>query len=209
MRAIINENNVEEFKNHILKGRTIKELQDIYSCSRTTITKAKKEFGLVGLSSNIKIKDNGDGTKYCKHCLQNKPLSAYHSNGYSTSGTRKYKPLCKKCEQDKKRITFYIKVRDILLRQDREYACELCGYNKNIAALEFHHFEDEIKDYEISNMSSMSEKTLSTEIEKCALLCSNCHREYHNPLQDKQHLGAVLVSTMAENEMDSARERGT
>lgn len=66
--SIINEENLEQFKTYILEGKTIPELQDIYSCSRTTITTAKKEYGLIGLSPNSKKVNRGNNTKKCTDC---------------------------------------------------------------------------------------------------------------------------------------------
>ena len=61
--------------------------------------------------------------------------------------------------------------------------CEMCGYNKNIAALEFHHINPEEKEFQIDirHFSNTSLDKLKEEINKCVLLCANCHREIHNP----------------------------
>ena len=61
--------------------------------------------------------------------------------------------------------------------------CELCGYNKNIASLEFHHLDPSKKDHQL-DMRKLSNSTmvkLLEEVEKCQLLCANCHREVHSP----------------------------
>lgn len=59
----------------------------------------------------------------------------------------------------------------------------MCGYNKNIAALEFHHINPEEKEFEIDirHFSNTSLEKLKKEVNKCILLCANCHRELHNP----------------------------
>ena len=104
MMNIINERNLEEFKNYIKEGKTINELQDLYSCSRSVITSAKKKYGLVGMSPNSKPRDNGDGTKHCKSCKSNKSINDFYSNGFSPSGEQKYKPNCKSCENEIRNI---------------------------------------------------------------------------------------------------------
>ena len=60
--------------------------------------------------------------------------------------------------------------------------CKLCKYNKNKAALDFHHRNPEDKKFPIY-LGSMcrSMKSLIEEAEKCDLLCCRCHREIHNP----------------------------
>lgn len=56
--------------------------------------------------------------------------------------------------------------------------CELCGYNRCIQALEFHHFNPKDKNFGISQMNGVKNFiTLLEEIKKCCLLCSNCHQE--------------------------------
>ena len=58
--------------------------------------------------------------------------------------------------------------------------CESCGYDKCIAALEFHHKDPSKKDFSVStDGTTKSWEKLKAEIEKCSLLCSNCHREEH------------------------------
>ncbi len=61
--------------------------------------------------------------------------------------------------------------------------CQTCGYNKNLAALEFHHIDPTTKSFpvDIRNISNMKLELLLDEAKKCQLLCSNCHRELHNP----------------------------
>ena len=64
--------------------------------------------------------------------------------------------------------------------------CEICGYDKCLAALTFHHSNEEEKNYEIAKISlrieNIQELTddMFLEIEKCELLCSNCHRIVHS-----------------------------
>ena len=58
--------------------------------------------------------------------------------------------------------------------------CEVCGYDKCMAALEFHHIDVNEKEFSLTNAYKKSEKEIKAEIKKCMLLCSNCHREIHN-----------------------------
>lgn len=57
--------------------------------------------------------------------------------------------------------------------------CKKCGYNDNIAALDFHHLDLKEKDFGIS-ASHVGWDKLKKELDKCIILCSNCHREEHN-----------------------------
>lgn len=58
--------------------------------------------------------------------------------------------------------------------------CEKCGYNKCTDALDFHHVDPTQKDFGLSmrGMTRSWEK-IKQELDKCILVCSNCHREIH------------------------------
>ena len=58
--------------------------------------------------------------------------------------------------------------------------CERCGYNRCIEALEFHHTDSKGKDFSISEKGYTRSWTMvKKELDKCILLCANCHREIH------------------------------
>ena len=58
--------------------------------------------------------------------------------------------------------------------------CQMCGYNKCINALEFHHVEKNHKEEKPSYIiMRWSWKRALEELKKCILICSNCHREIH------------------------------
>ena len=58
--------------------------------------------------------------------------------------------------------------------------CIRCVYNKYSEVLEFHHINPKEKDFSISEKGySRSWEKVKAEIEKCNLVCANCHRETH------------------------------
>ena len=62
----------------------------------------------------------------------------------------------------------------------------MCGYNTNLAALTFHHVDSNEKNFKL-DMRSLSNRKLEVvraEVEKCILVCQNCHAELHNPHLD-------------------------
>lgn len=83
---------------------------------------------------------------------------------------------CKKCRNAavlKRRR----KVKQLLVEY-KGGKCERCGYNKCVAALDFHHTGD--KSFSISYKGhTIALARLKEEADKCALLCANCHREEH------------------------------
>src|SRR2546423_131239 len=58
--------------------------------------------------------------------------------------------------------------------------CQVCGYDRCIEALEFHHLDPMQKDFGISHKGyTRSWEKVKEEADKCILLCANCHREFH------------------------------
>lgn len=57
--------------------------------------------------------------------------------------------------------------------------CQACGYNKCSRALAFHHRNPELKSFGISANHCRKWSVLRNELDKCDLLCSNCHMELH------------------------------
>ena len=63
-------------------------------------------------------------------------------------------------------------------------SCAVCGYNRCIEALEFHHNNSSGKDFSISEKGyTRSWAKVKEELDKCMLLCANCHREIHAQTQ--------------------------
>lgn len=70
----------------------------------------------------------------------------------------------------------YNKMRDEL----KSNGCAICGYNKCPAALTFHHVNPNDKKFNIEIRSfGFNDDVLVEEINKCIILCENCHRELH------------------------------
>ena len=65
--------------------------------------------------------------------------------------------------------------------------CQVCGYNKCIQALQFHHLDPTHKDFSIAHVTR-SWEGIKKEIDKCILVCGNCHVEIHNGLIKCPHL---------------------
>ena len=60
--------------------------------------------------------------------------------------------------------------------------CESCGYDRCVAALDFHHLDPKEKEFTIGSNKGKSWEALKVEVDKCAMVCSNCHREIHEGL---------------------------
>lgn len=105
----------------------------------------------------------------------------------------------KKKEADKR---YYLKNKAELNEKQREYhrkredeflsaykkgkSCALCNYNEHWEILQFHHKDKKKKLFEITlfKIAKKSPEELKREIEKCILICPNCHFLLH--LREKE-----------------------
>ena len=106
----------------------------------------------------------------------------------SSSSTRIY---CYNCSGDSTRsINETRKHQKTILRRSMKLQaikllggkCSICGYNKCVDALEFHHKDPTIKEFKLGSGNTMSWKEYKSEALKCILVCSNCHKEIHYKL---------------------------
>lgn len=95
---------------------------------------------------------------------------------WSLEGSGYYR--CTKCRQDA--VTKRRRKVKQLLTEYKGGECEICGYNKCIAALEFHHLDPSKKEFGIgSSGNTIKLEKAKKEVDKCMLICSNCHKEIH------------------------------
>lgn len=69
--------------------------------------------------------------------------------------------------------------------------CMKCGYSKCIRALQFHHRNPEEKEFGIAQPTTKSWKKVVLELDKCDLLCANCHAEE----EDRIYWGVAQLGT--------------
>lgn len=84
------------------------------------------------------------------------------------------KTHCNSCAVNSRR--FAVKKRAVAYKGG---SCKRCGYSKCLNALQFHHTDPSQKDFSFSSNHSRSWARIQAELDKCVLLCSNCHVEVH------------------------------
>lgn len=113
--------------------------------------------------------------KSCTQCLEVKSLCSFYFKGKKDNN--RLMAECKVCFNLRSMKRYEERAKFIISLKGG--CCLLCGYDKCIAALEFHHVDPTQKEFQISKRWSMSDDRIKEEIDKCVLLCSNCHRETH------------------------------
>lgn len=110
--------------------------------------------------NNFVIMNNAWTRKYCYECSPHEDENMSHA----AAVTIKRKAI-------KKALVLY-----------KGGKCEKCGYNKCLSALEFHHLNPKEKDFGLSDNLTKDFNLLKREVDKCILVCSNCHKEIHEEL---------------------------
>lgn len=120
---------------------------------------------------------------FCKDRKSKDGLQSVCKECKSTQIKRYYALHPEKRQRKRKQKLIRHQTRKMLL-ESAGGKCVLCGYNKSISALDFHHKEPEQKLFGIAVglKSGYSYKRLLEETKKCVLVCSNCHHEVHDGL---------------------------
>lgn len=107
----------------------------------------------------------------CSQCHKLLSLDNYYKNGKE----RMY--CCKDCHKKNIKATYDDKVAKVN-EYKSSHGCKRCG-DTRFYILDFHHPDPNQKDFNISDKMRAKFETILEEIEKCDVLCANCHREWH------------------------------
>lgn len=118
-------------------------------------------------------------TKICTKCKRELPIDSFPFRDKS-KGTRRAN--CKECHSQYMKNK-YQENKQKLQSVKSEMKCAKCGEDRGYV-LDFHHIDPTIKKYTISHMVAQhynfEAQETQEEIEKCIVLCANCHREFHH-----------------------------
>ena len=111
------------------------------------------------------------GLYKCCMCKKLKPITDF----YIRHNTNRNKSYCKKCD------TKYNTIRGINAKlkaiKYKGGKCEKCGISGHYSIFDFHHKHN--KDMGIAKLKLKKWDTIKEELDKCSLLCANCHRLEH------------------------------
>ena len=114
-------------------------------------------------------------TKICSKCHRELPLDCFHKNGFNSKGEQKYRGYCKDCANTLEKTRYHNK-KDFIDSQKQK--CFKCGDTRTYV-LDYHHIDPSKKDFTIGRIKKGSLDLIQQEIDKCIVLCANCHREFH------------------------------
>jgi hypothetical protein len=128
--------------------------------------------------------------KQCSKCKLDLPLSKFNKHSYNKE---KYQSWCRECKT-KRENEWYLQNKEKRKKQvyDRITAnkqkavdylggkCTDCNGVFHPSVYDFHHLDPNTKEKELSKARYSSWENYKTELDKCVLLCANCHRLRHH-----------------------------
>jgi Zn ribbon nucleic-acid-binding protein len=152
----------------IERGFTLKQIAQECKTSQTNVRYWLKKFGLK-LKRGAKGKKPKDFTfpRKCS-CGENDPDKFY---GNKTT-------VCAECH--KKYTLLKGQENRIYILNKLGGRCINCGFDKWKSSLDVHHPDPSQKDIAFSTIRYWSRDKIDKEIEKCVLLCRNCHAAFHS-----------------------------
>lgn len=131
--------------------------------------------------------------KICPHCNIEKEENQF----YKRRQNKNLGSYCKCCTK-LQATTRQQKLKEEIINY-KGGKCISCNYNAYQGALEFHHLDPNEKEFNISTSSHLTFEKIKAELDKCILLCANCHREIHaNKIQYDLKSNSIIKFTAIE-----------
>lgn len=139
-------------------------------------------------------------TKRCKQCQKDLPADDIHFASRYDRKTKQFQTNCRNCQKEYRKQHYevnkqkYLQKTSLYSQNFKEWfleikktlSCKKCGENRHWV-LDFHHTNPAEKDTEISNLLRYNNKQrILSELDKCIVLCANCHRDIHYQENHKQ-----------------------
>lgn len=147
---------------------------------------------------NLTINGKNQCLRSRKFCLDCSPFGTNNRRDISKPQIDYFTPrICKRCNKEYlydrkkghrksfcnscKKICYDIQ-RKVKAVQYKGGHCVFCGYNNCMRSLAFHHINPSQKSFQIGAAYNFSWDRMKNELDKCILVCNNCHGEIHDGL---------------------------
>ena len=154
------------------RGMTIRQIATELDRSTATVRHWLRRYGL-STAGTERARDTRVGRARAQSSLV-RDCARHGRTAFVLEGRGYYR--CKLCRTEQ--VIRHRRRLKQLLVAEAGGACALCGYDRHLGALQFHHLDPRSKRLQISqNGVTLSLDTIREEVRKCVLLCSNCHAE--------------------------------
>lgn len=188
----VSEEMTDTIKNMRLQGKTYEEIFELVDISPDLLKKICRKLKLNKPNNKKALPSNSDeiitfyekvrsiritAKEFCisremvKACVGDKIVSNRNTNSLETQMKIKSQYT----------VSWRIRKREYFIKL-KGGCCSVCGYKKSISALHFHHIDPLQKDFNVGG-SNYSFERLTLEVEKCILVCANCHIEIHEQIR--------------------------
>jgi len=177
MKAAPSKEDLEQL--YFQEGLSMRAIAAKLGVNKVTIERKMKKFGITrrtNVCGWLKATQNRSielipGMKWCHRCKLHLPLTSFKGS------VQKRTSYCSKC------YSVYDRERGVALRlkavQYLGGVCKNCGFTQH-AAFDFHHRIPAEKDVSWDKLRKRGWKRIVVELDKCDLLCANCHRIHHS-----------------------------
>lgn len=170
--------NKQELEQLVVEGKSIHDISTIYNKSKTSIRHWLKKYNLTtrGKAGQKPIIIT-NGFKTCFKCDNSKSIDnfRYRTDRDSLS------TYCRVCEAENAKDV-YLKNKTFCVNA-LGGQCVFCNKIYPIPVYDFHHKEPEHKDFNISEYRHTTPTKLINELDKCILVCHNCHMKIHHEMK--------------------------
>jgi len=139
-----------------------------YHCSRNKIKKEESKVKKLKLEKKCIVCDKYFDTSIKSQTTCSKECRKVFRRQYMKGRNYEYANLVNWRLENKKKSIEY-----------KGGKCIICGYNKCLRSLDFHHLDPNEKEFSISKNKNRKFENIIPELNKCILVCSNCHGEIH------------------------------
>ena len=120
--------------------------------------------------------------KTCTVCKESKALDEFPKHPQHKDG---YNSVCKKCMQkSNKKCRLNKKIHFIKKMGGECTNCKIKLTENNWPIFDFYHIDPSQKEVSWSTLRNWSNDKIEKELNKCTLLCANCHRLLHAKTKD-------------------------
>jgi transposase len=163
----------EELAMYLRAGFTTRDMAEATDRSVTTVRHWLRRYGLQTYRSELRAASNAARAEGLS-----RPILRCEKHGHTTFGLRGDDPAyrCLRCRSEA--VTRRRRRVKAMLVEETGGACAICGYDRHLGALQFHHVDPADKRFTIAGTgASLSLERARREVSKCVLLCANCHAE--------------------------------
>lgn len=169
---------IEKLKALIEKLLSQRQIAKELQCSQASVKHWLKKYKLKTINTR-KFEHLGipDDKKYCRTCDSVKAKTEFYKHGSRSNAPQSY---CKQCSH--KRITIkgkQIKMKMVEYKGGKCLDCKLSAGENNVCVFDFHHLDPKTKDVNYNTIRWKKWETITKELDKCVLVCANCHRLRH------------------------------